>query len=67
MMPPRQPNGAGGEDEMTHEWVRNTKTGTVAMVVCRYNRTNDGKAIVEVLAPRQSKTAHWLAAHVSAE
>ena len=52
---------------MTNEWVRNVKTGTVAMVVCRYNRTNDGKAIVEVMAPRQAKTAHWLAAHVSAE
>jgi len=52
---------------MADEWVRNTKTGTVAIVVCRYSRTNDGKAIVEVLAPRQPKTAHWLAAHVVAE
>ena len=51
---------------MANEWVRNVKTGTVAVVVCRYNRTNDGKAIVEVMAPRQAKTAHWLAAHVEA-
>ena len=31
-----------------HEMVLNTKTGTKGEVVCRYNRTNDGKAIVQV-------------------
>jgi hypothetical protein len=47
------------------ETVRNTKTGTTGWVACRYNRTNDGAAIVEVNtgAPRN---AHWLASHVEA-
>ena len=47
------------------ETVRNIKTGTTGWVACRYNRTNDGKAIVEVItgAPRNQ---HWLASNVEA-
>lgn len=48
------------------EWVRNTKTGTLGKVVCRYNRTNDGRAVVEVIAVGQMKNAHWRAAHAEA-
>jgi hypothetical protein len=51
----------------SHEWVRNTKTGTLGWVVCRYHRTNDGKAIVEVISVGQAKNAHWLASHIEAE
>lgn len=48
----------------TTEWVRNTKTGTVGQVVCRYNRTTDGKAIVQVRPISQMKDAYWQASHV---
>lgn len=49
----------------TLEAVRNIKTGTEGFVVCRYNRTNDGKAIVQVNAGG-AKNAYWLASHVEA-
>lgn len=42
---------------------KNTKTGTAGFAVCTYNRTNDGKAIVEVFTGK-GKNAHWEAANV---
>ena len=47
------------------EMVRNIKTGTTGFVICRYNRRNDGKAIVQVNSGA-AKDAYWLAAHVEA-
>lgn len=47
------------------ETVRNTKTGTTGWVICRYNRMNDGKAIVQVNTGA-AKHAYWLASHVEA-
>lgn len=47
------------------ETVRNIKSGKTGWVVARYNRTNDGKAIVEVSTGRP-QNAHWLASHVEA-
>lgn len=47
------------------ETVRNVKTGTTGFVVCRYNRTNDGKGIVEVNTGL-AKHMHWLASNVEA-
>lgn len=47
----------------TGEYVVNTKTNTKGEVVCRYNRTNDGKAIVQVETVH-GRVAYWLAAHV---
>ena len=48
----------------TFETVRNTKTGTTGWVLSRYNRRNDGKAIIEVeTGPRR---AYWMAAHCEA-
>lgn len=47
------------------ETVINTKTGTTGFVVCRYNRTTDGKAIVQVNTGAP-KDAYWLASHVEA-
>lgn len=44
-------------------YVVNTKTGTKGEVVCRYNRTNDGKATVQVETVHGQK-AYWLASHV---
>ena len=41
----------------------NTKTGTTGFAVCVYNRTNDGKRIVEVFTGR-GKNAHWDAENV---
>ena len=46
------------------ETVRNIKSGKTAWVRCRYNRTNDGKAIVEV--ETGAGIRHWLASHVEA-
>lgn len=50
---------------MTYETVRNTKSGKTGWVVERYNRTNDGKAIVEVIAGA-GRNQHWLASNVEA-
>lgn len=47
------------------ETVRNIKSGKTAWVACRYNRTSDGKAMVEVITGRPTN-AHWLASHVEA-
>lgn len=47
------------------ELVRNTKTGTTGFVICRYNRRNDGKAIVQVNSGA-AKDAYWLASRVEA-
>jgi len=47
------------------ELVRNMKTGTTGFVVCRYNRRNDGKGIVEVNTGL-AKHMHWLASNVEA-
>lgn len=47
------------------ETVRNIKSGQTGWVVCRYNRTNDGKAVVEVSTGRPAN-AHWLASNVEA-
>lgn len=47
------------------EEVRNTKTGTIGLVVCRYNRRSDGKGIVEVNTGL-AKHMHWLALNVEA-
>lgn len=47
------------------ETVRNIKSGKTGWVASRYNRTNDGKAIVEVMTG-SAKNAHWLASHVEA-
>ena len=41
------------------EWVRNTKTGKQGIVVARYNRVSDGKAIVQV--DLGLRVAYWLA------
>ena len=46
------------------ETVRNIKSGKAAWVICRYNRTNDGKGIVEV--ETGAGVRHWLASHVEA-
>jgi len=46
------------------ETVRNVKTGTTGWVICRYNRRNDGKAIVQVNTG--ARDAYWLASHVEA-
>ena len=54
----------GNEMIKTFETVRNAKTGTTGWVLSRYNRRNDGKAIIEVeTGPRR---AYWLAAHCEA-
>lgn len=50
---------------MTKEVVINTKTGNKGEVICRYNRTNDGKSIVQV-ETFHGKIAYWLASHVEA-
>lgn len=42
---------------------RNTKTGTVGWAVCAYNRTTDGKAMVQVFTGK-GKDAYWEAANV---
>lgn len=47
------------------EIVRNVKTGKTGIFVERYNRTNDGKAIVQVNTGL--RMAYWLASHVEAE
>ena len=44
------------------EWARNTKTGKQGIVIARYNRTNDGKAIVQV--DLGTRVAYWLASSV---
>lgn len=46
------------------ETVRNTKSGKTAWVVCRYNRTNDGVAIVQVETGLGMR--YWRADHVEA-
>lgn len=46
------------------EWTRNTKTGSQGIVVARYNRTTDGKAMVQVSVG--TRTAYWQAAHTEA-
>jgi hypothetical protein len=46
--------------------VRNTKTNTYGFAVCAYNRTNDGKGMVEVFTGK-GKNAYWLAAHTEFE
>lgn len=51
--------------KFTGEYVANIKTGTIGEVMCRYNRTNDGKAIVQV-ETNHGKIAYWLASHVEA-
>lgn len=48
------------------EWVRNTKTGSVGQVVCRYINTRTHKPMVQVKAVGQLKDAYWLASHVEA-
>ena len=49
----------------TFETVRNIKSGKTGWVACRYNRTNDGAAIVEVTTG-SANSAHWLASNVEA-
>lgn len=44
-------------------YLRNTKTGTIGKVVCRYVNTQTGKAMVQVSPVSQLKDAYWLAAH----
>ncbi len=40
--------------------VQNIKTGTAGWMVSKYNRTTDGKEMVEVVTlSRGMKTAHW--------
>ena len=40
--------------------VQNIKTGTVGWMLSKYNRTTDGKEMVEVVTlSRGMKTAHW--------
>lgn len=52
---------------INNEYVRNTKTGSTGFVVSRYNRTSDGKAMVEVRAFHSiSKSTYWQADHVEA-
>lgn len=46
----------------TFETVRNVKSGKIGWVVDRYNRTNDGKAIVQVDTTHGIR--HWLAGSV---
>ena len=46
------------------EWARNIKTGKQGIVVCRYNRISDGKAIVQVDTGLGMR--YWLASHVEA-
>jgi len=44
--------------------VKNIKTGTTATVICQYNRTTDGSAMVEVLTCKMTKS-YWQASHVA--
>lgn len=44
----------------TAEFIRNTKTGTVARVICRYMNTRTGKLMVQVRPVSQLKDAYWL-------
>lgn len=46
------------------EWVRNVKSGKQGKVVCRYNRTNDGKAMTQV--DTGLRMAYWLTESVEA-
>ena len=40
--------------------VQNMKTGTAGWMVSKYNRTTDGKEMIEVVTlSRGMKTAHW--------
>lgn len=46
---------------MTKQWTQNTKTGTQGIVIARYNRVSDGKAMIQVDTGRGIR--HWFAAH----
>jgi hypothetical protein len=52
---------------MTEEWVRNRKTGNVALVISRYINSFNNKPMIEV-APlgilAKSQRAYWLASSV---
>lgn len=46
------------------EWVCNVKSGVVAYVIARYNRSSDGKLIVEGFTGLRK--VHWLASSTEA-
>lgn len=48
------------------EFIRNTKTGTVGRVVCRYTNTRTGKPMVQVRPVSQLKDAYWLVGNTEA-
>lgn len=45
------------------EFIRNTKTGTVGRVICRYTNTRTGKLTIQVRPVSQVKDAYWLASN----
>lgn len=49
------------------EFIRNTKTGSVGRVICRYTNTRTHKAMVQVRPVSQLKDAYWLAENTEAE
>jgi hypothetical protein len=44
----------------TNETLRNTKTGNVGYVICKYLSTKTSKPMVQVWVPGQMKPATWL-------